>query len=254
MTSTNGASSSSTSAWRNGLRNSSPPSVGESTLLCRCTLGSPGIAPSRTSSMPGWPAAVIDTLSPSQLIPSEIQRMWTSSTPGPIGSGVISAPSVRQHRLLELERVDEQLLAAHQLEVQRSRTPRTPAGSPATRSRSRSAGSGRRRGRPPAPARRPPARCPPPRARRRSRGRRARPGAGARPARRRGRRAARPRAAVPAIAIASSRSRPRRSRAASSHPGMRHSRSSAGGRRRAGPSPACRRTRSRRAPCPGARS
>src|SRR4051812_41899767 len=41
----------------------------------------PGMAPSRTSSMPGCPAAVIETESPSQLIPSEIQRMSTSSTP-----------------------------------------------------------------------------------------------------------------------------------------------------------------------------
>src|SRR5919202_876506 len=89
MTSTNGASSSSRAAWRNGVRNSSPPSVGDRTLLCRWTFGMPGIAPSSTSSMPGWPAAVTDTESPSQLIPSEIQRMWTSSTPAAIGSAVM---------------------------------------------------------------------------------------------------------------------------------------------------------------------
>jgi hypothetical protein len=57
------------------LTNSSPPSVGDSTLLCRCTFGRPGIDPSSTSSMLGWDAAVIETVSPSQLIPSEIQRM-----------------------------------------------------------------------------------------------------------------------------------------------------------------------------------
>src|SRR3954466_3178219 len=107
MTSTNGASSSSTTAWRNGVRNSSPPSVGESTLLCRLTFGRPGIAPSRTSSMPGWPAAVIETESPSQLIPSEIQRMSSSSTP---------ATGHSFHR----QGVHEQLLTADQLHVQAS--------------------------------------------------------------------------------------------------------------------------------------
>src|SRR3954467_3780268 len=105
MTRTNGASSSSTSAWRNGLRNSSPPSVGDSTLLCRLTFGRPGIAPSRTSSMPGWPAAVIETESPSQLIPSEIQRMSTSSTPA-------TGHSFHRHG------VHEQLLPADQLHIQ----------------------------------------------------------------------------------------------------------------------------------------
>src|SRR6476659_5052090 len=110
-TSTKGASSSSRAAWRKGSRNSSPPSVGDSTLLCRLTLGMPGIAPSSTSSMLGCPAAVIETESPSQLIPSEIHRMWTSSTPGAFGSVAISHSPRRKHRL-ELERVDEQLLAA----------------------------------------------------------------------------------------------------------------------------------------------
>src|SRR4051794_1136282 len=121
ITSTNGASSSSRAAARNGARNSSPPSVGESTLLCRLTFGMPGIAPSSTSSMPGWPAAVTDTESPSQLIPSEIQRMSTSSTPAtghsflrpPIGPAVRSG-----NRRLHGDRVDEQLLAAHQLHIQ----------------------------------------------------------------------------------------------------------------------------------------
>src|SRR3954465_4055170 len=105
ITSTNGASSSSRAAARNGLRNSSPPSVGLSTLLCRLTFGMPGIAPSRTSSMPGWPAAVIETESPSQLIPSEIQRMSTSSTP---------ATGHPFHR----QRVHEQFFAADQLYVE----------------------------------------------------------------------------------------------------------------------------------------
>ena len=37
--------------------------------------------PSTTSSMLGSVAAVMETESPSQLNPSEIHRMWTSSTP-----------------------------------------------------------------------------------------------------------------------------------------------------------------------------
>src|SRR3954453_6597519 len=105
MTRTNGASRSSVSAWRKGLRNSSPPSVGLSTLLCRLTFGMPEIAPRSTSSMPGWPAAVTDTESPSQLIPSEIQRMSTSSTPA-------------TRHLLHRQRVNEQLLAPEQLHVE----------------------------------------------------------------------------------------------------------------------------------------
>src|SRR4051794_3505900 len=67
----------------------------------------PGIAPSSTSSMPGCPAAVTDTESPSQLIPSEIQRMSTSSTP---------ATGHPFHR----QRVHEQLFAADQLYVEAS--------------------------------------------------------------------------------------------------------------------------------------
>src|SRR3954452_17532901 len=119
MTSTKGASSWSTSASRKGLRNSSPPSVGDRTLLWRWTLGRPGIAPSRTSSIPGWPAAVIDTESPSQLMPSEIHRMCSSCTP-PAGasSTAMRHPSVRRQRILELERVHEQLLPLEQLEVE----------------------------------------------------------------------------------------------------------------------------------------
>src|SRR4051795_5218081 len=116
MTRTNGASSSSLTAWRNGSRNSSPPSVGERTLLCRWTLGMPGIAPSRTSSMLGWPAAVTEMESPSQLIPSEIHRMWSSSTPAGASSTAMAHPSDHRH-LLELERVDEELLATRHLEV-----------------------------------------------------------------------------------------------------------------------------------------
>ena len=53
--------------------------VGESTLLCRWTLGSPGMRPSTTSSMDGLSAAVIEIVSPSQLMPSEIHRMCISS-------------------------------------------------------------------------------------------------------------------------------------------------------------------------------
>src|SRR3954469_10416838 len=117
MTRTNGASRSSVSAWRKGLRNSSPPSVGDSTLLWRLTFGRPGIAPRRTSSMPGWPAAVIDTESPSQLIPSEIQRMCTSCTPGGVtGSLAIDSPSLRHQSLFEFERVDEHLPPAEDVE------------------------------------------------------------------------------------------------------------------------------------------
>src|ERR687884_187453 len=104
ITSTNGASSSSRAAWRNGSRNSSPASVGDSTLLCRWTLGMPGIAPSSTSSTPGWPAAVIDTESPSQLIPSEIHRMWTSSTAGALGSVATSQPSICDQRVVFVAR------------------------------------------------------------------------------------------------------------------------------------------------------
>src|SRR6476659_6427092 len=105
ITSTNGSAASPRAAARNGVRNSSPPSVGESTLLCRLTFGRPGIAPSRTSSMLGCPAAVTDTESPSQLIPSEIQRMSTSSTP---------ATGYPFHR----QGVHEQFFAADQLYVQ----------------------------------------------------------------------------------------------------------------------------------------
>src|SRR3954470_20440199 len=105
MTSTNGSAASPLAAARNGVRNSSPPSVGESTLLCRLTFGIPGMAPSRTSSMLGWPAAVTETESPSQLIPSEIQRMSSSSTP---------ATGHSFHR----EGVHEELLPADQLYVE----------------------------------------------------------------------------------------------------------------------------------------
>src|SRR3954453_3354391 len=118
-TSTNGASSSPRAAWRNGARNSSPPSVGESTLLWRCTFGMPGIAPRSTSSMPGWPAAVTETESPSQLIPSEIHRMWTSSTAGALGSVATAHPSISDQRFLfDLQGVDEQLLAPEHLHVE----------------------------------------------------------------------------------------------------------------------------------------
>src|SRR3954452_10429710 len=123
-TSTNGASSSPRAAWRNGARNSSPPSVGESTLLCRWTFGMPGMAPRSTSSMPGWPAAVIETESPSQLIPSEIHRMWTSSTAGALGSVATSHPSISDQRfVLDLQGVDEQLLAPEHFDVESAARP-----------------------------------------------------------------------------------------------------------------------------------
>src|SRR4051812_24186340 len=117
MTRTNGASSSPRAAWRKGKRNSSPPRVGDSTLLCRWTFGSPGMAPSSTSSIPGWPAAVMETVSPSHDMPSEIQRMWTSSTPD-TGSVVAMDPSSRRRQFLEFERGDLQLLARQQLQLE----------------------------------------------------------------------------------------------------------------------------------------
>src|SRR4051794_17010424 len=122
MTSTKGASRVSSSAWRYGLRNSSPPSDGSSTLLCRCTFGRPGTAPRITSSMLGSEAAVTDTESPSQLMPSDIQRMWTSSTPCAASAVLTSASAPRQQLLvlLELQCLDEQLVAARHLNVQRS--------------------------------------------------------------------------------------------------------------------------------------
>src|SRR3954447_15374599 len=117
MTSTNGSASSPRAACRKGARNSSPPSVGDSTLLWRWTFGIPGIAPSRTSSMPGCPAAVTETESPSQLMPSEIQRMCTSCTPGGLtGSVAMDGSSLRHQSLFEFERVDEQLLATEHVE------------------------------------------------------------------------------------------------------------------------------------------
>src|SRR5947209_13093432 len=114
MTSTNGSSSSPRAAWRKGARNSSPPSVGESTLLCRVTFGMPGMAPSNTSSRLGWPAAVTETESPSQLMPSEIQRMWTCSTPDAFSSTAMNHPFDR-HLFLHVQLVDEQFLAGTQL-------------------------------------------------------------------------------------------------------------------------------------------
>src|SRR5919107_5659455 len=83
ITSTNGASNASFAASRKTCRYSSPPSEGSSTLLCRCTCGSPGMLPSNTSSRLGSVAAVTEIVSPSQLIPSEIHSTCTSSTPGP---------------------------------------------------------------------------------------------------------------------------------------------------------------------------
>src|SRR3954468_15250835 len=123
-TSTKGASSSPRAACRNGARNSSPPSVGDSTLLWRWTFGMPGIAPRSTSSMPGWPAAVTDTESPSQLIPSEIHRMWTSSTAGALGSVATAHPSISDQRFVfDLQGVHQQLLAPEHLDVEPAARP-----------------------------------------------------------------------------------------------------------------------------------
>src|SRR5215216_4422560 len=75
--------------------------------------------PSNTSSRLGSVAAVTETESPSQLIPSEIHRMWTSSTPGgATGSVAMSLSSCRCQLVVEHEGVDDQLLAPEQLEVQ----------------------------------------------------------------------------------------------------------------------------------------
>src|SRR3954463_6201279 len=64
--------------------------------------------------MPGCPAAVIDTESPSQLIPSLIQRMLTSSTAGAFGSVATAAHLFpRQYKCFH-----EQLLATEQLDVE----------------------------------------------------------------------------------------------------------------------------------------
>src|SRR5215467_9772342 len=60
----------------------SSPTSYASTGLCRCTCGSPGIAPISTSSMLGCVAAVIDTESPSHPRPAVIHTMWTSLTSG----------------------------------------------------------------------------------------------------------------------------------------------------------------------------
>src|SRR5579863_4021445 len=77
-TSTNG-SSLPCSARYQYFRKSSPFSYAR-TGLCKCTRGSPGIAPSSTSSMLGCVAAVTDTESPSQPNPAVIHRICTSAT------------------------------------------------------------------------------------------------------------------------------------------------------------------------------
>src|ERR1700733_13475563 len=63
------------------LRNSSPFSYA-STGLCKCTFGRPEMAPSRTSSILGCVAAVMETESPSQPRPAVIHKIWTSLTAG----------------------------------------------------------------------------------------------------------------------------------------------------------------------------
>src|SRR5204863_4491624 len=108
-------------AAKNGARNSSPPSVGESTLLCRFTFGRPGMFPSSTSSSRGSCAAVTETVSPSQLMPSDVQRMWISSNPG--AGWISSYPgnallASNELNLLHLECDEVELLAAPDLHVQ----------------------------------------------------------------------------------------------------------------------------------------
>src|SRR5690242_183732 len=69
--------------------------------------------------MDGWPAAVMEIVSPSQLIPSEIQRTCTSSTPDATGSVVaMDQPSRRRQRLVDLDALHDELLAREKLDVQ----------------------------------------------------------------------------------------------------------------------------------------
>src|ERR1700688_3979837 len=77
-TSTKGSSLPSSAKYQYFMKSS--PTSYASTGLCKCTFGSPGIAPNKTSSMLGWVAAVIETESPSQPRPAVIQRMCTSAT------------------------------------------------------------------------------------------------------------------------------------------------------------------------------
>src|SRR5918911_5755869 len=119
----NGAPSSPRAAAKKGARNSSPPSVGDSTLLWRCTFGSPGMFPLTTSSSRGSCAAVTETVSPSQLIPSDVQRMWISSNPGAgwissyPGNALLASNDLD---LLQLERDHVELLAVRHLDVHAS--------------------------------------------------------------------------------------------------------------------------------------
>src|SRR5262249_472520 len=61
--------------------NSLPTSLA-STGLCKCTFGSPGIAPRITSSTLGCSALVVEIVSPSQPRPAVSQTIWTSLTSG----------------------------------------------------------------------------------------------------------------------------------------------------------------------------
>src|SRR5215207_6788037 len=60
----------------------------------------------------------MEIVSPSQLMPSEIHRMWTSSTPTGAASTAMAHPFCRDQRLLELQCVDQELLACDDLHVQ----------------------------------------------------------------------------------------------------------------------------------------
>ncbi len=89
ITSTNGASSSPRAACAERQQELLAAQRGREHLVVQVDLrAARGSRPSSTSSIAGWPAAVIETESPSQLMPSEIHRMWTSSTPDGFASNV----------------------------------------------------------------------------------------------------------------------------------------------------------------------
>src|SRR3712207_1092383 len=80
------------------------------------------MAPRTTSSSAGCPAAVTEMESPSQLIPSEVQRMWTSSTPCAAVAS-ISSSALCDYFLFQLQRLHQQLLAAGDLHVEAAAAP-----------------------------------------------------------------------------------------------------------------------------------
>ena len=200
--------------------------------------------------MLGCPAAVMDTVSPSQLIPSEIQRMWTSSTPAALvfsGHGYASIPV----ELLQVQ-VSSSSESTNSSSPSRDLDVQAPAVPSSDRGKSGSGGSPRRtRGRPPrpvpprSPACAPRARCP------RATSSKANVECGGHHL-----------AQVPDLHLdardravrRACRRRSRPSTGLSQARALVLSRSSVVGRRRAGPSPAGRRKPSRRAPSRAARS